>query len=354
MAFRLRAKNLFLTYPQCPLTKEQCLERLTDTLATLGRGISRIVVGQELHQDGNTHLHVFATLNTLLSSTLPSVLDLSGDQQGQNWHGNYQAAKNVDAAIRYVVKDGNWIARPEGWDPTAHNRGEARHSTLDMVIAAINEGRSLQEMWEEAPSTVLIHKRKIEEMISQRSLWTQVGSLVSIVPILSGPVVMALSGNPLWTWLATNLLQTRKPRQPQLFMWGEPGIGKTRLVTALRRYLRVYDVPQEDFYDMYQDGDFDLAVLDEFKGWKTIQWMNSWLQGTPMCLRKKGSQAMKLKNIPTLVIANRDITSIYRNTSQVYLDALIQRFFMLNATSEILDPVTAALEAHLLADLTHQ
>lgn len=50
---RPRALGWFLTYPQCPLTKEQAKEALVTPQ------VKEYVIAQEEHKDGNKHLHVF-------------------------------------------------------------------------------------------------------------------------------------------------------------------------------------------------------------------------------------------------------------------------------------------------------
>lgn len=301
--------------------------------------IEKAIFASEKHADGSPHLHVYVSLETSFHSTLPSCLDIPGEDQGQDYHGNYQVARNPRNTIQYVIKSGDYVTIPEDWDP----KGKGP-SALTLVCGMIAERKSLQDIWQAHPSSALIHKRKIDEMLAEVTKWEQVRSLVSIAPLLWGPVPMELSQNVIWDWLQTNVLHKRVPRQPQLFIHGEPGIGKTHLVGVLRQALRVYDVPVEDFYDMYRDEDFDLAIMDEFKGWKTIQWMNSWLQGTVMCLRKKGAQYLKTKNLPTIVIANVPLEDIYRNTAAVFLEALRQRLIIVNTTHETLDPVIAAME----------
>lgn len=56
--FRLNAKRLFLTYPKCPIAKENAMEQLKTKFKT----ISKILVAHELHKDGTDHLHVYISL----------------------------------------------------------------------------------------------------------------------------------------------------------------------------------------------------------------------------------------------------------------------------------------------------
>jgi len=69
----------------------------------------------------------------------------------------------------------------------------------------------------------------------------------------------------------------------------------------------------ENFYDFYDDEDYDLIVLDEFKGQKTIQDLNRWLDGQTLTVRKKGTQCMKFRNLPVIIVSNFPPHVVYRN-----------------------------------------
>ena len=75
--------------------------------------------------------------------------------------------------------------------------------------------------------------------------------------------------------------------------------------------LNIFSIPtDEDYNDLYTD-DCDLAVLDEFRGQRTIQWLNLFLQGGMMPIKKKGSQYLKTKNVPTIILSNYPINEVY-------------------------------------------
>lgn len=95
MSFRLSAKNLFLTYPNCG-AKHACFtflqEKFPDTLKYL-------VVAQETHQSGEPHLHAVVCLSRKTNFKRPDCLDFGG------FHGNYRAARDLEASITYCKKD---------------------------------------------------------------------------------------------------------------------------------------------------------------------------------------------------------------------------------------------------------
>lgn len=113
-------------------------------------------------------------------------------------------------------------------------------------------------------------------------------------------------------------------------------MGKTSLVMWLGDYARIYHVPlHEDFYDLYDDNDFDIAVIDEFKGHKTIQWMNAWCNAGVNNLRKKGSQILKKKHTPTIIISNYPLHECYRKAceeNREKLDPLVRRLKIVEIT----------------------
>jgi len=72
----------------------------------------------------------------------------------------------------------------------------------------------------------------------------------------------------------------------------------------------------EDFYDGFADEGFDLIVLDEFRAQKTIQFMNSFVEGAPIYLRTKGGQTLKKKNLPVVVCSNYLPEQAYHNVQE--------------------------------------
>lgn len=95
--FRLDAKNLFLTYPQCNLSRDRVLELLL-AKPWGSATVTGYIVAQERHQDGHPHIHCLLLLDKRKNITSASWLDLAG------FHGNYQSAKNKDYVFDYCSK----------------------------------------------------------------------------------------------------------------------------------------------------------------------------------------------------------------------------------------------------------
>lgn len=100
--FRLSAKSLFLTYPQCPLEPQVVLDELKQIL--IFHDIIRWTVARENHSDGQPHIHCAIRLRHKFDSRTPNCLDVQG------YHGNYQGSRNFSLVWNYCRKHQNYIS----------------------------------------------------------------------------------------------------------------------------------------------------------------------------------------------------------------------------------------------------
>ena len=92
---------------------------------------------------------------------------------------------------------------------------------------------------------------------------------------------------------------------------------------------RVYVVPlTEKWDDSFDDNDYDLVVFDEFKGQRSITWMNGFCDGSPFQVSRRGTAPfLKTKNLPCLVLSNFSIRMAYSKVDNVdRLAPLMARF----------------------------
>ncbi len=79
--------------------------------------------------------------------------------------------------------------------------------------------------------------------------------------------------------------------------------------------------------DLWENGEYDLVFIDEFKGTKTIEYMNLFVQGGFVPLKKKNEpHCMKIDNLPVIVCSQFDIAGAFPNCSKSKVDALRCRF----------------------------
>lgn len=188
----------------------------------------------------------------------------------------------------------------------------------NLVATSLLEGSSLRKLVDDHPGYCLLNKRKIEDfeglckriqLDKAKSKWLGGFRFENCL----NPIHNHVAG-----WLENNIKKARAFKQSQLCVSAPKNMNKTSLVNMLEEYLRIYYVPTlEQFYDFYNDEDYDLIVFDEFTGNQhNLQWLNMFLQGSPVSIRKKGSQYLKVKNLPCLLLTNFPIEILYPDSYQ--------------------------------------
>jgi hypothetical protein len=101
--WRFNAQTIFLTYSQCPLSREDLLVHLNELFA-----IKDYVVAQENHQDEGLHLHAFLKLERKINKTNPNFADILGGPP-DGYHPNIQSPRSIKAVIQYVEKVSDFV-----------------------------------------------------------------------------------------------------------------------------------------------------------------------------------------------------------------------------------------------------
>ncbi len=318
--FRLYAKHLFLTYPQCSATKESVLKRVLERLDP-----EWAIVCQEEHADGTPHLHAVIKLKKRKNFRNARLFDsLAGK------HGNYKSARNLVKAVSYVTKTPVYVAYRINVPKFLSDSIEHKKTTkgkADTIAERLREGETVNDINKDFPGYVMMNKRKLDEYAAWTSLKRQRESKLPWVCPSVDTVCTFPAEQEILFWIIENIKEEREFKQEQLWIWGPRGTGKTSLIHWLEKFLSVYWVPHEDFDDDWEDGCYDLAFIDEFLHTRRITWMNRFVQGGPMRIRKKGTQGMKQQNIPMIVCSNWSIHGAYGpHIPDVAKDTLACRF----------------------------
>lgn len=305
--FRLQAKFFFLTWPQCDTPKETVLERIK----AIANYSHAVVCREDHHEDDGVHLHAFVALTKPWNLRNPHYLDALADK-----HGNYQAARDQLAVVKYVMKDGDYIFH--GFDPVEfvqlrEKKKSSKPSLTAEVAKKVREDQaSLDAIDDFAPAFVLANKRKLQEYISYQKVKRAALAKQLWVPLDLSLFPDADFNFKIAKWITENIKQPREFKQKQLYIWSEgPNAGKTHLVNELTKYLNVYHVPKTRFVCGYESDRFDLLVIDEFKSDFTIQFLNEFLQGSTMHLDQKGSSTIKTDNPPCIILSNLELSAVY-------------------------------------------
>lgn len=324
--FRLAAKHLFLTYPQCDTTAEYVEGALRAKL----KNLEWAVIATERHADGHTHFHVFVRLTKPSNFTSPTCLDLVLPG-GSVSHGNYQGARDPGATLDYVCKDGDLRlvnTTLEAARACFTTAGRKRNAT-ELIMQELDAGKDITEIGTEHPehmTFIMLHMDRLTAYHTQKTLAKARPTLIfekaqTTFPCRPEDVAVC-------NWLNANLMKVRPFSEKQLWIHGPTCHGKTTLKNTLSQCLRTYSVPNEDFYDDYKDTLYDLIIFDEYghANCKTIQWLNAFVDGSTTPLRQKGKQTVKRKNLPIIVLSNMSIREIYHKCSEPIFETVSRRF----------------------------
>lgn len=311
--FRLQAKFMFLTWPQCDTPKEVVLANLKK-LPTF----EYAVVSRENHHDSaGVHLHAFVAWTKQVNKIGAKWLD---DIAGK--HGNYQAARSNLKVVQYVIKDGNYVS--DGFDPAlyisqamnkksrAKSIGDPSKSKASQVASKLASGDTLDDIDAFDPGYMLMNKRKIEDYMAWQSVKRMALAKLPYVRPQFATIAPLSATYAIAQWIYDNIRQPREFKQKQLYIWSKyPNAGKTHLVNELTKMLSVYHMPKTKFTCGYESGRFDLVVCDEFNADFTIQFLNEFIQGSDMHLNQKGGGTLKHDNPPIIILSNKSPEECY-------------------------------------------
>lgn len=365
-----------VTWSRCPETWEQMIRVLMPKWSS---DVEILVVSQEKHQDGGLHYHAFFKFKSRKNFKSPFTFDLVMEP-GKEYHANYKVANQPEGWMKYVLKEKEWkvLVGPEGFDPTKYvMRGKAKSGALvpnarvngmaAEVARLLMEGATPRSILDSHPGFFLKEKKKIYDLadmlLTERLFKESLGYEALLARIDEG------LRDPKWTshemmrynasaaatvigWLKENLKFDRVPRTKQLYLHGDPNIGKSRTVAQLRQYIRLWEVPKNtEYYDGYQNGCYHMAYIDEFAGQHTMTWLNSFLDGNPLFLNQKYGGVTKTDVLPVMIMSNMTPAEIYQKSlnnqenvkARPSFDALVSRLIVVNVDEESMEFVSRIL-----------
>lgn len=157
MVFRINSKHVFLTYAQCPLTKDELYLLLSPY------NISEWVIAKENHADGSPHLHAFLTSSTKFNTQSERFFDIKKDNivYHPNIQSNVRSVKNV---VKYIKKDGEFMASP-GLSGDLDNID--RLSWGEMLVAATDKKSFMQLARRYYPREYALNYDRLSSMAEQ-------------------------------------------------------------------------------------------------------------------------------------------------------------------------------------------
>lgn len=344
--FRFNSLTLYATFPKCPTQKEVLVQN-AQTKWGETPGITWYIACNENHEDGDVHSHILIKFASKINVRTADFADFLSYYDGNKYHGNYQSARNVNDIIKYIKKDGNYIAHPD--TPEASNKAKLSSTVAAMLL----EGKTMYEINKFDPGYTLVNLKKILEykVFLTEELAAQ-GESIKRLPI---PMEYEHFTHPcsriIMTWLNDNLYRRDRPiRSKQLWIKGQPGCGKTTFSDLLSKINRVYFACYEnDNFDGYSDDKFDMIIFDEYKSQKKITFLNSVIDGQTKRLNQKYGGTIKKINLPVIFFSNFLPFEAYSKAPAITLDAFTDRLSIVEISTDMFE-LTAAFSTFLTVE----
>ncbi|ABF61894.1 replication-associated protein [Tomato leaf curl Tanzania virus] len=310
--FSIKAKNYFLTYPKCSLSKEEALTQLRALQTPTNKRFIKIC--RELHENGEPHLHALIQFEGKYNCTNNRFFDLVSPTRSAHFHPNIQGAKSSSDVKSYIHKDGDTLEWGEFQIDGRSARGGC-HNANDACAEALNAGSA------EAALAIIREKLPKDFIFQYHNLKCNLDRIFT--PPLEDYVSPFLCSSfdqvpeELEEWAAANVVSTAaRPLRPMsIVIEGDSRTGKTMWARSLgpHNYLcghldlspKVYS--NNAWYNVIDD--VDPHYLKHFKEFMGAQrdWQSNTKYGKPIQI--KGG-------IPTIFLCNPGPTSSYKE----YLD----------------------------------
>lgn len=302
MAGQKPAHQFFLTFPQCTLSKD-------DVFAVLCSFSSTVIVGQERHADGGIHYH--GVVHTVEATFIQPVVDYVRSFLDAGGALDCQVVKGIRNVVHYVCKEdlaplraGDEFKKYLPFSVTAMDfvKVSPVFSLLDpFVIAHWTSYRFLEDLHREYWGSRLV------PVASE-------GAIRNIELILESIVADAIVFDRVeWAemvagWCLDSFVDDRRHKQPQLYLYGPPNVGKTSLVRAMIDFDKCFFAGRDKWWmEGFLPTEHCAVIIDEFD-WTTFSCKKELLKllaGEKFVANVKGRTPMRIDvNVPVIMITN--------------------------------------------------
>lgn len=281
MVYQINSSRLFLTYPQCPINKDEAYNYLYNKFTPI-----EIVVAHELHTNGDDHLHAYLRLEEPIRTRDPRFADLPG-----GYHGNYQGCRSSKRVLEYCTKKDDYTSNIDV--SSLLSKPNRRRELLAPVVLG---KRSLVELVQENPEYLYGYNRLKQDLLTfNRDSGTKRPSLPTWLP------------NPWGLVLPSKVLSKRR------HYWiysDQPNLGKTfHFARPLREYRVAHLAGPQLYFDL--QGDEESLIFDEYNvAYFKYHELNSMCDGT-FRFRLFMAGQLKLNDPIIIVLSNSSISTLY-------------------------------------------
>ncbi|ADO40515.1 replicase [Cotton leaf curl Alabad virus] len=327
-SFCINAKNIFLTFPKCPIPKEQMLDILSNISCPSDKLFIR--VAQEKHQDGSLHIHALIQFKGKAKFRNPRHFDVTHPHTSTQFHPNFQGAKSSSDVKTYMEKDGDILDHGVFQVDGRSARGGCQTAN-DAYAEAINAGskaQALKVLRELAPRDFLLQFHNLNSNLDR---YFQEPPAPYVSPFSSSSFDQV--PEELEEWACENVVDAAgRPLRPQsIVIEGDSRTGKTMWARSLgpHNYLcghldlspKVYS--NDAWYNVIDD--VDPHFLKHFKEFMGAQrdWQSNTKYGKPVQI--KGG-------IPTIFLCNPGPNASYKEFLDEDKNSALKSWALKNAT----------------------
>ena len=268
MPFRCNVRNFFLTYSQAPGLSKDRIARFLTHEHTFADKLNWFVVCQESHRDQGIHFHVVVNYAVKYDCRNQRSFDI--DQV----HPKIEPAKDIQASIKYVKKDGDFLEYGE--------IPQAKRKWIDLDNAA-----DAKEAWEivkqTSPRDYWLNLEKLEYSINKRFR----KEMPRYDRQWDHPFTIS---NIMQQWLDQRNV-TDRPKS--VILYGPSRTGKTAWARSIgphmyfngmfdlsqwndaAEYAIFDDFPEWDkwrYYKQFLGGQYEITVTDKYIKKQTLRW----------------------------------------------------------------------------------
>ncbi|ADM64623.2 replication initiator protein [Spinach severe curly top virus] len=326
-SFRLSSKNIFLTYPQCDIPKDEVLQLLQNLPWSVVKP-TYIRVASERHADGTPHLHCLIQLSGKSNIKDCRFFDITHPRRSANYHPNVQAAKDANAVHNYITKEGDYCESGQ-----YKVSGSSKANKDDVYHNAVNSGgvkEALEIIKAGDPKTFVIQHHNVLANLERifkkpQETWTPPFPLSSFnnVPDEMQEWADNYFGQP---------IESRPIRPKSLIIEGDSRTGKTCWARSLGKHN--YLSGHLDFNPRVYSNEVEYNVIDDIapsylklKHWKELigaqhDWQSNCKYGKPVQI--KGG-------IPSIILCNPGEGSSFKDFLDKDENESLKRWTLYNA-----------------------
>nr|AFX60751.1 REP [Macroptilium yellow spot virus] len=329
-SFRINAKNYFLTYPQCSLTKEEALSQLLNLSVPTNKKF--IKIARELHENGQPHLHVLIQFEGKFQCKNNRFFDLVSPTRSAHFHPNIQGAKSSSDVKSYVEKDGDTIDWGEFQIDGRSARGGCQtiNDTYAKALNASSAEEALQIIKEEQPQHFFLQHHNL---VANASRIFQNAPEPWVPPFHLSSFTNVPEEMQAWADDYFGRGAAARPERPiSIIIEGDSRTGKTMWARALGSHN--YLSGHLDFNSRVYSNDVQYNIIDDIapqylklKHWKELigaqkDWQSNCKYGKPVQI--KGG-------IPCIVLCNPGEGASYKSFLDKEENASLRQWTIHNA-----------------------